>query len=210
MGSTVTAAATGWCRYLACMLAAAQIACGALQPNGAVPSIPRTLVSKSKCLMPVGVTKNRKTRKSTLQPHECQPATRQSVGGHRSCAIPPAAGSAAEGVSDVHEHDRRALSHTSVTAITLEQIADIYNGGFVKNLERDKIDRAMTETINRIGHIMGIKTVAEFAENEAIIGELRSMGVDYAQGFGVCYPTPLFAADAGVRSSGQTYRVTGM
>jgi diguanylate cyclase (GGDEF)-like protein/PAS domain S-box-containing protein len=66
------------------------------------------------------------------------------------------------------------------------------DGGFVKNLERDAVDKAMTETINRIGHIMGIKTVAEYAENGAIIQELRSMGVDYAQGFGVCTPTPLF------------------
>ena len=66
------------------------------------------------------------------------------------------------------------------------------DGGFVKNLERDAIDKAMTETINRIGHIMGIKTVAEYAENDAIIEELRSMGVDYAQGYGVCMPTPLF------------------
>ena len=66
------------------------------------------------------------------------------------------------------------------------------DGGFVKNLERDAIDKAMTETINRIGHIMGIKTVAEYAENDAIIQELRSIGVDYAQGYGVCKPTPLF------------------
>jgi diguanylate cyclase (GGDEF)-like protein/PAS domain S-box-containing protein len=68
------------------------------------------------------------------------------------------------------------------------------DGGFVKNLERDVIDKAMTETINRVGHIMGIKTVAEYAENETIIQELKSMGVDYAQGYGVCTPTPLFGA----------------
>ena len=67
------------------------------------------------------------------------------------------------------------------------------DGGFVKNLERDEIDKAMTETINRIGHIMGIKTVAEYAENDAIIDALRTMGVDYAQGYGVCKPMPLFA-----------------
>jgi EAL domain-containing protein (putative c-di-GMP-specific phosphodiesterase class I) len=66
------------------------------------------------------------------------------------------------------------------------------DGGFVKNLEHDAIDKAMTETINRIGHIMGMKTVAEYAENEAIIQELKIMGVDYAQGYGVCKPTPLF------------------
>ena len=67
------------------------------------------------------------------------------------------------------------------------------DGGFVKNLENDPIDKAMTETINRIGHIMGIKTVAEYAESEGIIRELRNMGVDYAQGFAVAKPMPLFA-----------------
>jgi diguanylate cyclase (GGDEF)-like protein len=69
------------------------------------------------------------------------------------------------------------------------------DGGFVKNLVHNDIERAMTEAINRIGHIMGIKTVAEYAENEAIIDELRRMGVDYAQGYGVCKPTPLLEPD---------------
>jgi len=66
------------------------------------------------------------------------------------------------------------------------------DGGFVKNMDRDAVDKAMTETINRIGHIMGIKTIAEYAENDAIIEELRTIGVDYAQGYGVCKPSPLF------------------
>jgi diguanylate cyclase (GGDEF)-like protein/PAS domain S-box-containing protein len=65
------------------------------------------------------------------------------------------------------------------------------DGAFVKDLQRDPLDKAMTETINRIGHIMGVKTVAEFAENDGIIQELRSMGVDYAQGYGVSRPAPL-------------------
>jgi EAL domain-containing protein (putative c-di-GMP-specific phosphodiesterase class I) len=78
------------------------------------------------------------------------------------------------------------------------------DGGFVKNLERDAIDKAMTETINRIGHIMGIKTVAEYAENGAIIQELRNMGVDYAQGYGVCKPTPLFERSPGAGSLPRT------
>jgi len=74
------------------------------------------------------------------------------------------------------------------------------DGGFVKNLEQDPLDKAMTETMNRIGHIMGIKTVAEYAENDGIIHELRGMGVDYAQGYGVCMPTPLFAPSSTVNS----------
>jgi EAL domain-containing protein (putative c-di-GMP-specific phosphodiesterase class I) len=65
------------------------------------------------------------------------------------------------------------------------------DGSFVKDLQRDPIDRAVTETINHIGHIMGIKTVAEFAESIAIVEELQKMGVDFAQGYGVCTPVPL-------------------
>ena len=65
------------------------------------------------------------------------------------------------------------------------------DGGFVKNMQADNVDRAMTETINRIGQIMGIRTVAEYAENEDIIRQLRQIGVNFAQGYGVSMPTPL-------------------
>ena len=49
----------------------------------------------------------------------------------------------------------------------------------------------MAETINRVGHIMGLKTVGEFAESDVVIGELRALGVDFAQGYGVQRPQPL-------------------
>ena len=70
------------------------------------------------------------------------------------------------------------------------------DGSFVADLAHDDVDRAMTEAINRIGHLMGIKTVAEYAENDAIIAQLRRIGVDFAQGYGVCKPSPLFASGA--------------
>ncbi len=73
------------------------------------------------------------------------------------------------------------------------------DGGFVRNIETDTVDLAMTETINRIGHIMDKRVVAEFAENEAIIEALRAMGVDFAQGYGVCMPTPLLTANVVAR-----------
>lgn len=62
------------------------------------------------------------------------------------------------------------------------------DGAFVKNMVDDKIDYAMVESINRIGHIMGIKTIAEFVENEEIYTHLGTLGVDYAQGFGMHKP----------------------
>ena len=65
------------------------------------------------------------------------------------------------------------------------------DGSFVRNITHDPVDRAMTDTINRIGHLMGLQTVGEFAESSEVIAELRSMGVDFAQGYGVQRPRPL-------------------
>ena len=65
------------------------------------------------------------------------------------------------------------------------------DGAFVKDLADDPIDYAMVEAINQIGHVMGLATIAEFAENDEVINGLRQIGVDYAQGYGVAMPMPL-------------------
>lgn len=65
------------------------------------------------------------------------------------------------------------------------------DGSFVRNIVNDPIDRAMADTINRVGHIMGLQTVGEFAESAEVISELRAIGVDFAQGYGVQRPKAL-------------------
>lgn len=65
------------------------------------------------------------------------------------------------------------------------------DGTFVKDIETDETDFAMVESINRIGHVMGKKTIAEFAENSAILALLKQIGVDYAQGYGISQPIAL-------------------
>ena len=65
------------------------------------------------------------------------------------------------------------------------------DGSFVKDMTENPIDRAMVNSINEIGHLMGIKTVAEFVASERHVQMLREMGVDYAQGFHVAKPKPL-------------------
>jgi diguanylate cyclase (GGDEF)-like protein/PAS domain S-box-containing protein len=65
------------------------------------------------------------------------------------------------------------------------------DGMFVKNMVQNPIDLAMVEAINRIGHVMGIQTIAEFVEDEAILEKLRALGVNYAQGYWVGRPAPL-------------------
>ena len=49
----------------------------------------------------------------------------------------------------------------------------------------------MVDAINRVGHTMGIQTIAEWVEDEATAALMREIGVDYVQGFGVARPRPL-------------------
>jgi diguanylate cyclase (GGDEF)-like protein/PAS domain S-box-containing protein len=72
------------------------------------------------------------------------------------------------------------------------------DGSFVKSMLRDPIDREMVRSINEIGHMTGKKTIAEFAENQEIITMLQTLGIDYAQGYGVSQPQRVLkAANAG-------------
>ncbi len=64
------------------------------------------------------------------------------------------------------------------------------DGSFVKDIVDDPIDYAMVQSINQIGHVMGLRTTAEFVENDAILSRLHEIGVDYAQGYGIHRPEP--------------------
>ena len=65
------------------------------------------------------------------------------------------------------------------------------DGLFVKDIETDPVDLAMVRSINEVGHVMGKQTIAEFVENDAILERLKTLGVDYAQGYGIGKPVPL-------------------
>lgn len=67
------------------------------------------------------------------------------------------------------------------------------DGGFVKAMLLDRTDRAVVETINHLGHVTGIKTVAEFVETADILAALEAIGVDYAQGYFMDIPKPFVA-----------------
>ncbi len=69
------------------------------------------------------------------------------------------------------------------------------DGLFVKDIADDPIDYAMVKSINDIGHTMGLKTIAEFVENDAILECIREIGVDYVQGYGIALPKPLETCD---------------
>ena len=65
------------------------------------------------------------------------------------------------------------------------------DGVFVKDILDDPIEFEMVKSINDIGHVMGKRTIAESVENQAVLERLRSIGVDYAQGYGIAAPRPI-------------------
>ena len=58
-------------------------------------------------------------------------------------------------------------------------------------MDTDEVSHAMVSAIHQLGSVIGIRTVAEFVENDRIIEMLTAMGVDYAQGYAIAKPAPL-------------------
>ncbi|MGF1615921.1 MAG: EAL domain-containing protein [Gammaproteobacteria bacterium] len=65
------------------------------------------------------------------------------------------------------------------------------DGSFVRDMVEDTVDQAIVTAMNKVGHVMGIQTIAEGVENAAIIEMLKRLGVDYAQGYNIGRPRPL-------------------
>ncbi|MCU7959085.1 MAG: EAL domain-containing protein [gamma proteobacterium symbiont of Bathyaustriella thionipta] len=64
------------------------------------------------------------------------------------------------------------------------------DGMFVHDLLHDRVARSIVESTNQVAHVMGIKTVAEWVENEETRLALKEIGIDYAQGFHMGLPEP--------------------
>lgn len=62
------------------------------------------------------------------------------------------------------------------------------DGSFIWGIPHDPMDAAIAESINHIGHVVGLKTIAEFVESEEILLHLRDLGFDYAQGYAIDIP----------------------
>ena len=65
------------------------------------------------------------------------------------------------------------------------------DGGFVRDMLTDSLDRTLVESIHHIGKVMGMKTIAEYAASEAHVTALKQVGVDYVQGYALSIPRPM-------------------
>jgi diguanylate cyclase (GGDEF)-like protein/PAS domain S-box-containing protein len=64
-------------------------------------------------------------------------------------------------------------------------------GVFIKDMVNDPMDYAIVDSINRIGHILGMRTIAESVEDNATLTRIKELGLDFAQGYYVAEPEAL-------------------
>lgn len=65
------------------------------------------------------------------------------------------------------------------------------DGEFIQGIDEDAATSAIVESINHIGHVMGLKTIAESVETPALRDKLIDIGVDCIQGYVVSRPSPI-------------------
>ncbi|MEO5618812.1 MAG: EAL domain-containing protein, partial [Candidatus Eisenbacteria bacterium] len=64
------------------------------------------------------------------------------------------------------------------------------DGDFIRDILTSPMNQLVVSAIVTIARGAGMKTVAEFVSDEESIRLLRSIGVDYAQGFHIGIPKP--------------------
>jgi two-component system, chemotaxis family, CheB/CheR fusion protein len=65
------------------------------------------------------------------------------------------------------------------------------DGHFVQDLPADPFDDAVVQAIQRIAVALGLRTIAESVESEAILERVKAIGIDFAQGYTLAVPKPL-------------------
>lgn len=65
------------------------------------------------------------------------------------------------------------------------------DGAFIRNLARDPVDQELVRAMVQVARGLGRKTIAEWVEDADTLALLRTLGVDYAQGYHIGHPVPM-------------------
>jgi diguanylate cyclase len=65
------------------------------------------------------------------------------------------------------------------------------DGQFIRDLLTDPLNDAAVRCFADVARVLGVKTVAEFVDQPAVLARLGEIGVDYAQGYLLHKPAPL-------------------
>ncbi len=75
------------------------------------------------------------------------------------------------------------------------------DGSLIKNITRDKESEIMTRSIISMAKELGMLTVAEFVSSQAIFDKVKSLGIDYAQGYFIDRADPVLLKQVNGRKS---------
>lgn len=90
-----------------------------------------------------------------------------------------------------------ALSGFARDRVNFDLIKDFHvdylkiDGSVILHILNDPVQLAKVVAINDVAKKIGVKTIAEFVENDQIKAKLDEVHIDFAQGFGIAQPQPL-------------------
>ncbi len=64
------------------------------------------------------------------------------------------------------------------------------DGSFIKDITKDPVKAEMVKAMQNIAQLMGLKTIAEYVENQQIENQLQTIGIHYYQGYFYSAPKP--------------------
>ena len=64
------------------------------------------------------------------------------------------------------------------------------DGIVIRELLDNPINSAIIQSFHQVAQVMGIATIAEFVDTESKLVQLKSLGIDYAQGYWIAKPQP--------------------
>ena len=65
------------------------------------------------------------------------------------------------------------------------------DGSFIRNLAADSVNQAMVSAMIELSRSLNFRVVAEHVEDQVSLDTVRSMGIDFVQGFAIGRPKPL-------------------
>ena len=65
------------------------------------------------------------------------------------------------------------------------------DGIFIRELLENPVNSAIVQSFHQVAQVMGIATIAEFVDSESKFVQLKSLGIDYAQGYWIAKPQPI-------------------
>jgi diguanylate cyclase (GGDEF)-like protein/PAS domain S-box-containing protein len=65
------------------------------------------------------------------------------------------------------------------------------DGQFIRDLVADPLDEAAVRCFAEVAEVVGMRTVAEFVDHPKVLAKVRTMGIDFAQGFLIHRPSPI-------------------